>query len=865
MPGPWICSYFINIAEIYGAQLYNTPLSHKKKRVQLTDFLTYHDDSYIWAWASDKEHRVSIRITKDAVEDYKRLHGRKLIDFRFAPVFISNFRPMFAPRPLGGNMKGNTPISYLSLEVGSVKLIGTGGHLFGNPLDLESDDKLKEWAAGLRQDGGGGNVLKLKKQEQNKEASAPPPLPPSFAPHSSPPPMPVQKVAEDVEEPKLQRPRDLKRAYDKRWRTFEVDRWKFATKPVVEEAPEEPEIGTALIPASPKHAPSTPRQINLSSPLPQQGTPSEWSPSHRGSPVPAEKPSILAVENEIENQDVLPIVSDPEDPAATADSFTALTHSETCSFQPPTPAQRIRRSPPSSPEPRSSQLIFSPPPPSSFLPVPSSSMPMPVIIRKNVKRKIPHPGIPPPRPDPNKPGPIQILVPNSDTSGTGSSQPHSQSQQSQSQSYAPAILSSLAKEFEPGNTSTPRDTKRGTSTRRTSRMLSGPSSIQGQVGGYDTTSADGLYAPRGCNVDTGIRKYEGSKSNIPPIPSASQIEALEVEQSGTGEDEDELGSTRLTQGDTGARTKDGEDIDATDGGHEETQLSDDDAEMHSILQSQSTPLSRSMPPYLSSADQPCFDKHKINGAPTDCPRRSPALSLEQSGFRSSMHSLFSDPLSGEQVLPLEASAVAATEPKEEVVAVQVPTHDPDAWKEPSFMSRDKEKSKARAVDEGLEASSQRVGKKRGLSIQPAFPAMKRAKVAATDDIQGERVPEESAPRERKTSGGMITGVLSQASAWLFGREPAAEQKIQRKNRHAATLLQETTETPTQSQGSQERGSKGRLANLLVDFEKVDLGKRVPMPRLDWKRDIQSVLLRTGRIRTLGVEVEGDGSIYINQE
>lgn len=84
------------------------------------------------------------------------LHRRNIIDCRFSVVVISGYRPMFSPRPLGPNATGNTPVSHISLDVDFVKLLGIGGHLFGNPRDLESDENMKEWMLGLRQDGGGG-------------------------------------------------------------------------------------------------------------------------------------------------------------------------------------------------------------------------------------------------------------------------------------------------------------------------------------------------------------------------------------------------------------------------------------------------------------------------------------------------------------------------------------------------------------------------------------------------------------------------------------------------------------------------------------------------------------------------------------
>ena len=61
-------------------------------------------------------------------------------------------------------------------------------------------------------------------------------------------------------------------------------------------------------------------------------------------------------------------------------------------------------------------------------------------------------------------------------------------------------------------------------------------------------------------------------------------------------------------------------------------------------------------------------------------------------------------------------------------------------------------------------------------------------------------------------------------------------------------------------------SKPRLANLVVDFERIDLGKRVPIrmvdKMVDMDKEIKSMLLRTGRIRALGEDVEKDGRIYI---
>jgi hypothetical protein len=84
----------MDVAQTYGAQHYNAPVTAGKKKVQLTDvrswipsspiltvarqFLTYQESSYVWAWISDKGHRVSVRISKDAVDQYKRSVGLPL-------------------------------------------------------------------------------------------------------------------------------------------------------------------------------------------------------------------------------------------------------------------------------------------------------------------------------------------------------------------------------------------------------------------------------------------------------------------------------------------------------------------------------------------------------------------------------------------------------------------------------------------------------------------------------------------------------------------------------------------------------------------------------------------------------------------
>ncbi|KAH0827829.1 hypothetical protein J3R83DRAFT_3455 [Lanmaoa asiatica] len=875
MSSPWIRDYFMDVAETYGAQLYNVPVSKKKRRVQLTDFLTYQENSYVWAWVSDKDHRVPVRISKDAVDQYNTTHGRRIIDSRFFLVFVSSYRPMFSPRPLGPNASGNTPVSHMSLEISHVSSIGSGGHLFGNPRDLESDENMKEWVLGLRQDGGGGNVLKLRKQQelvQNKQASPSPPPPPfSPAPAAQ---YQTAKAVGDVAKPKPERPQDLKRAYAKRWRIVEVDPWKFMTKPAVEERPIQTELGhppveplldTANRPESRGSlvCPASPHRTPSPTSLQRQGTPTDWSLSNRGSPVALDEANTFAVGNGIQQHDELEDL--PHLPSDT-EGHTTLDTAITSSLQPPTPAQRIKRSsicrssspPRSSPNssarssPRPSQQLprSSPLPPSSSLSLLSSSLPMPTGIRKNIQRKVPHPGLPVSRPDPTKQGPAQILVPNSDTSGIGSSQSYSQSQhlsqsrqhQPRSLSHSPAFLSSLAKEFKPSDASTPREEKPVNMSRHASKMFAKSLPTHGDIEEQETTSADDKYTTEKIDANAG---KQGSESNRPPAPSAPKIEVLEVGKPDTEEETDEL---QLTHNTTRAEVEFGAQTETQDTGdgdadvdHEDNQLSVSKAKIDSTLQS-SPPRRPSHLTVASVIQHPSSDKQGTDGVPIHCSTRS----SEAPGSQSSMHSLFSDSLEDERTVSPQAPIlpVGRTEDKaqEKASPPHALRHDAVAWKEPSFIAKNKGKGKARAVEEP-DTPNVKLGKKRRRSTQPESPVPKQAKVSAPEV-------------RRATSGRTTTGILGHTQPQ--DTEASAIGKIHSSNRPSTSPMDTTETTPS----SASQSTKPRLANFAVDFEKIDLGKKVPIPRLDLERDIKFMLLRTGRIRTLGEEVEKDGSVYI---
>ncbi|KIM83236.1 hypothetical protein PILCRDRAFT_819474 [Piloderma croceum F 1598] len=174
----WICAYLIDIGETYGGNLSDAPYWEKKKKVQLVEFLTFptstEDHCPIYAKVSDKLHKIPVRFTTDALEAYsKKNNGCRLTENRNALVQIKNFRPTFCRVPIGNNVRKQSPESYLVLEVGSVEVLGSEGEgEFGNPKDIEENEKVMAWTKGLREHGGGGNVLKLRKEAEQGSGAA---------------------------------------------------------------------------------------------------------------------------------------------------------------------------------------------------------------------------------------------------------------------------------------------------------------------------------------------------------------------------------------------------------------------------------------------------------------------------------------------------------------------------------------------------------------------------------------------------------------------------------------------------------------------------------------------------------------------
>ena len=63
---------------------------------------------------------------------------------------------MFSRIPVGNGINEMSPDSHLALEIGEVQIIGSIGDMPPKAMDIEENDKLKQWTLGLREHGDGG-------------------------------------------------------------------------------------------------------------------------------------------------------------------------------------------------------------------------------------------------------------------------------------------------------------------------------------------------------------------------------------------------------------------------------------------------------------------------------------------------------------------------------------------------------------------------------------------------------------------------------------------------------------------------------------------------------------------------------------
>ncbi|KAG1808237.1 uncharacterized protein BJ212DRAFT_1303113 [Suillus subaureus] len=804
IPTQWISQYIIKVAETCGKSFTDVPVEaispSKNKRVQILEFLTYNPDAAIWGRVSDKEYSIPVCFTKDAVLQYmKDLQGRRLTEAKHAIFIIGKFRPIFVQIPVGNNRSNLSEDCHIALEVGVVKFVGSGLGVFGSPQDVEMNSQVKAWVRGLRRGGNGGDVLKCDKQNaadsQLQECpvishvEAPPALqarePERNSPHIAPK-RPVRRA-------------DLMREYRKRFAHAENDIWTCTMKPPVDDkvqtlTGEQPQMGqllveecippdTVIVVARPQ--PCTPPRIRTpEQDINQQTTPgvSEWPSSAPGSPA-----GVLPSPAH-DGDDNLP--NDHANAEAPAEENGSLhepsTPPTTSPLRPPTPAQRIRRP-------------ILPPSPSVSSPIPAPPSPLPILIRRNIKRRVPHPGVTPLPPDHS--GPTQILVPNSDTSGTQSqsqSQPQSEPPSqllSQSQSHRPPFPSQLTQEFKPGPTSTPAAVKQGVSgTGRGTSVMPPGDQLESHWGG-DHASSPGV-------ISWDVHEKLGHDGHQ---PSDTNPDAHQVLQQSTAENPDMM------------------DVDAVNG----------------------VKITAVVPTTPPQAPEDPLDEYKLIRDTSPQPSNS------------SMHSLFSGSpslsLSQSEVIP---SVIQTASPLPGEPTSRIPSHDAEAWKAPSFMNSWKGKGKATEV---LDKTSE-THKRRRASRTSSSPlaSHKRRKVVADETLE----PRLARPVNKD--------------------ERARSTVPNGKGNHAITLdiMESHKESPSIKQSSSCRISKDlsqvldasfsrsinkkrrtRLMGYQVDFEDIPAKAESSSPMMNLGR-CRTMLLRSGRIRTLGDKVTRDGSIYI---
>ncbi|KAG2345533.1 hypothetical protein BDR05DRAFT_112727 [Suillus weaverae] len=419
-------------------------------------------------------------------------------------------------------------------------------------------------------------------------------------------------------------------------------------------------------PCTPPHTRTPERDIN------EQTTPgiSEWPLSAPGSPAGVLPSPAHDGDDKLPNDRANTEASVKENGSLHEPS----TPPTTSPLRPPTPAQRIRR-----------PILPPSPSDSSPIPAPPSSFPMP--IRRNMKRRVPHPGVPPLPADHS--GPTQILVPNSDTSGTQSqsqSQPQSEPLSqllSQSQSHRPPFPSQLTQEFKPGPTSTPAAVKQGVSGTGWGGSLSGDQ-LQSHWGG-DRASSPGVI-----NWDVHERLDHGDHQ-----PSDANPDVHRVPQQSAAEDLDMM------------------DVDTVDG-----------VKIPAVVPSQ--------------GPEDSLDEHK------------PIRDTSPQPSNSSMHSLFSGSpsLSLSQSEVIHSIIPQTTSPPPDEPTSRAPSHDAEAWKAPSFMNSWKGKGKAIEV---LDKTSEMHKRRRASPTSSPLVSHKRRKIVADETLEpGPARPVNKDERARST-------------------------------------------------------------------------------------------------------------------
>lgn len=200
------------------------------------------------------------------------------------------------------------------------------------------------------------------------------------------------------------------------------------------------------------------------------------------------------------------------------------------------------------------------------------------------------------------------------------------------------------------------------------------------------------------------------------------------------------------------------------------------------------------------------------------------------------------------LIPLVVSRATSPHPAQPIASTSsVLLHDAEAWKQPSFMNARKGEGGARELNE----KPSEVHKRKRLSPRSSssLASQKRRKILDEKMIE---------PQPRNE------GEKSTSSVQIKRRDYAVESK------ESPSILQlslprvsrDVSQSQDASSGRRQPGHKKpktRLLGYQVDFYHLPI-KDTPNMLMNM-RHMRTILLRTGRIRTLGDEVIREGSIY----
>lgn len=291
--------------------------------------------------------------------------------------------------------------------------------------------------------------------------------------------------------------------------------------------------------------------------------------------------------------------------------------------------------------------------------------------------------------------------------------------------------------------------------------------------------------------------------------------------------------------------------------HGDHQPSDTNADAHQVLQ-QSTAEDTDMMD-VDAADDVEIPVHTTpSEAPEDpLDEYRPTRNNSPQPSNSSMRSLFSGSpsfsLSQSEAIP---SVIQTTSPPPGEPTSRASSHDAEAWKAPSFMNSWKGKGKAIEVPDKTSETHKR---RRESPTSPSpLTSHKRRKVVADEALEpGPARPVNKDERARST---VQNGKRNHAVALDIRESHEKGPSIKRSSSRRISKDSSKILDASLSQ-SIDKKRRPRLMGYEVDFENIPAKGESPSPMMNMSR-LRSMLLRTGRIRTLGDKVTKDGSIYI---